>query len=74
MTTFIIKQEIELAEFKAWSGAVSVLEQIIELDIMEEASAYIIECLGNEFTDTELNDLLWFDMDDFIQDYEEENE
>ena len=74
MTTFTIKQEVELSEFQAWSGAVSVLEQIIELDIIEEASAYIIECLGNEFTATELNDLLWFDMDDFIQDYEEENE
>lgn len=68
---FTIKKEIGLVDHEAWSGAVSRLERIIELCIVEEATEYITECLGEEFTETELNDLLWFDMDDFIEQYED---
>ena len=71
---FVIKQEVSLMDFEAWSGGKNRLDRIIELDIVEEASDYIAECMGTELTETELNDFLWFEMDDFIEDYEEEEE
>nr|DAG96693.1 MAG TPA: hypothetical protein [Herelleviridae sp.] len=66
--------DIELSEFEAWSGAVSRLDRIVELGIEEEASDYISECLGTEIDETDLNDFLWFEMDEFIEQYEEEEE
>lgn len=71
---FTIKQEMTLEDFGAWSGGKDRLDRIIELDIVEEASDYIAEVMGTEMTETELNDFLWFEMDDFIEDYEEEEE
>lgn len=71
---FTIKKEMSLDNFEAWSGGRDRLNKIIELDIVEEASEYIWEVLGTEMTETELNDFLWFEMDDFIEDHEEEEE
>lgn len=72
--TVVTKKDIELNEFEAWSGAVSRLDRIVELGIEEEASDYIAECLGTEIDETDLNDFLWFEMDEFIEQYEEEEE
>lgn len=69
-----VRIELSLEDFNAWSGGRDRLERIIELDIVEEATEYIIECLGTEIDETELNDFLWFDMDDFIEEYEEDEE
>lgn len=66
-----IQKEISLAEFKAWSGAVSRLEKIIEYDMVDVATDYIIAVLGDTFTETELNDFLWFEMDEFLEDAKE---
>lgn len=71
---FTIKEETSLEFFEAWSGGKDRLDRIIELDIVEEASEYIEMYMGTEMTATELNDFLWFEMDDFIEDYEEEEE
>ena len=71
---FTIKQEMTLGNFKAWSGGKDRLDKIIELDIIDEASEFISENIGTELDETELNDFLWFEMDDFIEGYEEEEE
>ena len=70
---FTIKQEMTLGNFKAWSGGKDRLDKIIELDIIDEASEFISEIIGTELGETELNDFLWFEMDDFIEEYEEED-
>lgn len=69
---FNVQQEISLVEFKAWSGAVSRLEKIIEYDMVEEATDYIMAMLGDTFTETELNDFLWFEMDELFEEIEDE--
>lgn len=71
---FTIKQEMTLENFEAWSGGKDRLNKIIELDIIEEASEFISENLGTELDETELNDFLWFEMDDFIGEYEEDED
>ena len=52
--------------FEPWSGAVSTYDRIIEekgLDALENALEQIFEGDGEPPTDTQINDLLWFDSD-----------
>lgn len=69
--TLYIKKEFNLADFEAWSGGADRLKEIIELDIIEEAQYYIESIFEDEqaITETDINDILWFEMDDFIEGY-----
>ena len=71
-----IKEEFNLDTFEAWGGAVSRLEEIKELDITYIVQMYIEEILDGkeDVTETDINDLLWFEMDDLIEGYKEEEE
>ena len=71
-----IKEEFNLDTFEAWGGAVSRLEEIKELDITYIVQTYIEEIFSGkeDVTATDVNDLLWFDMDDFIEYYKEDKE
>ena len=68
--TIVVEEEMSLGNFEAWSGAVNNLDKIIEADLEEEASEYIQMCLGDRFSDTDLNDFLWFEMDDFFEEHD----
>ena len=57
----IIKEEISLENFQAWNGAVDTLDRIIEANKCDELEAILEELYPDGMTDTELNDLLWFD-------------
>lgn len=69
--TLYIKKEFNLADFEAWSGGADRLKEIIELDIVEDAQYYIESIFEDEqaVTETDINDILWFEMDDFIEEY-----
>lgn len=69
--TLYIKKEFNLADFEAWSGGADRLKEIIELDIVEDAQYYMEEIFEDEkaVTETDINDILWFEMDDFIEEY-----
>ncbi len=56
-----IVSEIGLEEFNAWSGAVTTKERIIEEGKEREFEDLIEEYYPEGLTDTELNDLLWFE-------------
>lgn len=69
---YICEETCDLADFPAWSGAKDRLNEIIELGIEDEAEDYIKEMFFEETpTDTQINDLLWFDMDDWIEEHRE---
>ena len=74
--TLYISKEFNLGEFEAWSGGADRLKEIIELDIVDEAQIYMEDMLdGSEVvTETDINDMLWFGMDDFIQYFKEDEE
>ena len=55
--------------FKPWSGAVSRWEEILENDLLEELDAYLEELYPDGMTETELNDFLWFEGDEFLASY-----
>ena len=56
-----IVQEISISDFNAWSGAVSTKDRIIDEGKESEFDAIIEELYPDGLTDTDLNDLLWFE-------------
>lgn len=54
-------QEIGISEFQAWSGAVSTLNTIVESGMADEFTQMIEELYPDGLTDTQLNDILWFE-------------
>ena len=59
----IIKTETNLRNFEAWSGAVDTKKLILDAGLEEEFEILIDELYPEGLTDTELNDILWFDAD-----------
>ena len=55
--------ETNLRGFNAWSGAVDTKNLIISLRLEEEFEMLIDELYEEGLTDTQLNDLLWFESD-----------
>ena len=56
-----ITSEISLKNFKAWSGAKDTLNKLIELDKCEELEFILEDLYPDGLTDTQLNDILWFE-------------
>lgn len=57
-----IRDNINLADFNAWSGAVSTLDTLIEHDLTEALEDIIDEAYPEGIDITALNDLLWFEQ------------
>ena len=55
--------ETSLADFPAWSGAVHTLDVLIEKDLCDTVETCLVDVLGEYPTDTEINDILWFETD-----------
>lgn len=63
----IIKCNISLHDFEPWSGAVSTFNRIVnegKCDLLEQI---LDDLYPNGMTDTELNDLLWYDEDSIFE-------
>lgn len=69
---------MEYYEDHAWSGAKDHVTAAIEKDIFRDICCYIWDCIQDtdSITDTQLNDILWFDevVNDMIYDDEEEED
>ena len=59
----IIKTETNLRNFEAWAGAIDTKKIILDAGLEEEFEGLIEELYPEGLTDTELNDILWFDSD-----------
>lgn len=59
-----ISYELDLNTFKAWSGAVDTLDRIQHEGKCEELEQQLEILYPDGMTETELNDLLWFDADE----------
>lgn len=58
-----IKSDISLKNFGAWSGGKDTLNRIINEGKCDELESMLEDLYPDGMTDTELNDLLWFDSD-----------
>lgn len=56
-----IKSEISLKNFEAWSGGKDTLNRVIREGKCDELESVLEEMYPDGMTDTELNDLLWFE-------------
>lgn len=52
-----------IRNFNAWSGAVDTQQRIIEEDKVDEFDNLIEELYPDGLTETQLNDILWFEED-----------
>ena len=60
-----IYKDFEADTFEAWSGAVDTLDRILEEDKGEELEELLDEIYPDGATETQINDLLWFD-DEYV--------
>ena len=55
--------ETKLVDFQAWSGAVDTKNTIIDHDKQTDFEYLIEELYPDGLSETQLNDLLWFDAE-----------
>jgi len=75
----LINDNLNLQNFDAWSGAVDTKETILKHNKERDFEYLIEELYPDGLTDTQLNDILWFDSEWIfenigIDEEEEENE
>jgi hypothetical protein len=58
-----INENLTLADFDAWSGAKDTKETILNAGKGEDFDSLIEELYPDGLTDTNLNDILWFESD-----------
>lgn len=56
-----ITYELDLESFEAWSGAVDTLERVRREGKCEELESILEDLYPEGMSDTELNDLFWFE-------------
>tara|TARA_R110002020_G_scaffold368053_1_gene579922 strand:+ start:329 stop:547 length:219 start_codon:yes stop_codon:yes gene_type:complete len=59
----IVNENLSLRNFEAWSGAKSTKELIIENNKEDEFEFLMEDLYPDGMTDTQLNDILWFEED-----------
>jgi len=64
----VISNVMSLMDFDAWSGAVDTKESIIQAGKVEEFESWIEELYPDGLTDTQLNDILWFEPEMILKD------
>ena len=55
--------ETSLENFEAWSGGRDTLDVLIEKGLCDTVEMFLEEVLGEDISDTAINDVLWFERD-----------
>lgn len=55
--------ELDLEKFDAWSGAIYTLDRLRKEGLCEQLEFILEDLFSDGMSQTELNDLLWFDSD-----------
>ena len=63
----IITYDLDLNSFNAWSGAVDTLDRIQREGKCEELKNILEDLYPDGMTETQLNDLLWFDSEQIYE-------
>lgn len=62
-----ISYELDLSTFEAWSGARYTLDCIIKEGKCEDLEFILEDLYPDGMTETQLNDLLWFDSESVFE-------
>lgn len=57
----------DLRQFNAWSGAVQTMQRAYEIGKVDYLNEIVNEIFCEGCTETELNDWLWFDADQYLE-------
>ena len=68
--TFYLDTFNELYD-RCWSGALNTLDEIEELGLEDEFMDYLEETFIEDVDSTDLNDFIWFECDDWIEEHKE---
>ena len=63
--TYIVETSLE--NFPAWSGGKETLDVLIEKDLCDTVENILADVLGENPTDTDINDTLWFSRDEIAE-------
>ncbi len=74
INTITIKEEYMPEDFEAWSGGKDVLNAILAHEEAYTMLALLTDIINDQemdgvVTDTQVNDFLWFNAVDFIEEY-----
>lgn len=58
-----MKLIMDFIHYEPWSGAINTYALINYYNKLDELDELITECYPNGLTETELNDILWFDSE-----------
>ena len=63
-----VSREIALKDFEFWGGAKAVADRLTaqEFDRLEEYFESLEEDFGRVYSETEINDLMWFETDEIL--------
>ena len=72
MLNYVVQHECELREFPAWAGGAHILDKLcVHPEAYMFVENYLEEIISMtdpyEVTDTFINDLLWFDIPDVLE-------
>jgi hypothetical protein len=59
----VINEDFNLENFQAWSGAIETQKAIIEQGLSDEFENLLNELYPDGLTETQINDILWFEED-----------
>ena len=62
----LLTNDISMEDFKPWSGAVTCYNRLSALGKLEDFENLIDECYPKGLGETDLNDLLWFEDEWYI--------
>jgi len=72
-TNMKVYQEINLSDFDAWQGAISIKEIILKQEKEKDFDFLIRELYPDGLSETQLNDLLWFESEYLFESLDIEN-
>lgn len=59
----MLKINITLDDYEPWSGAVETFNTIKDNNMLDDFELLIEDCYPDGITQTQLNDILWFDSE-----------
>lgn len=63
----LVVREMSIREFEPWDGGKEGYEEIRALNLLDEFEQYIEELYPKGIDATDLNDILWYDRETFIE-------
>jgi len=68
MCKVISMDPFDINDFEFWNGAKDNFKDLQKYNLEDLFESYVNECF-DELTETEINDLLWFEFEYFLMDY-----